>query len=218
MPRCFEEGETFAATRNRTAAPWGGVRVADNRKLFRRIDHPGDAHYLTWSCYRRIPFFKNQRCCEWLAEAIVRVARGQRWIVWGYVFMPDHVHLLVLPTTVEPGFSVSDAAKSIKQSVSRRTVNWIADNQPESLSRMLDVQPNGKSVHRLWERGPGYDENITDPLAIHNILVYIHNNPIRKQLVERPEDSRWSSALAWATRIQGDIPIDFDSFPMLVSC
>jgi len=193
------------------------VRVADNRKLFRRIEQPGDAHYLTWSCYRRIPFFKNDRCCEWLAEAIVRIARGQRWLVWGYVFMPDHIHLLVLPTVFEPAYSISVAAKSIKQSVSRRAVAWTRANQPDLLPRMLDVQPNGESVHRLWERGPGYDQNVTDPLAIHNILAYMHNNPVRKGLVECAEDWRWSSACTWASRVQCVIPIDFDSFPTLVT-
>jgi putative transposase len=190
--------------------------MAGNRKRFRRIDQPGDAHYLTWSCYRRIPFFENDPCCEWLAEAIVRVARGQGWRVWGYVFMPDHVHLLVLPTVFEAGYSVSDAAKSIKQSVTRRTVAWMQINHSELLEHMLDVQPNGKSAYRLWERGPGYDKNVTDPLAIHKILVYIHDNPVRKDLVDQPELWKWSSAATWANRKQGVVPIDFESFPTLI--
>jgi putative transposase len=190
--------------------------MANNRKRFRRIDRLGDAHFLTWSCYRRIPFFENERCCEWLAEAVVRVARGQGWKVWGYVFMPDHVHLLVLPTIFESGYSVSDAAKSIKQSVTRRTVAWIQVEQPEMLERMLDLQPSGKAAHRLWERGPGYDDNVSDPSAVHNMLAYTHANPVRKCLVERAEDWKWSSALAWMSRVQGAVPIDFESFPTLI--
>ena len=190
--------------------------MTNNRKLFRRIEQPGDAHYLTWSCYRRIPFFKSERCCQWLADAIVRVAKSHRLHVWGYVFMPDHVHLLMLPTVFKPGFLMRNAAKSIKQSASRQTVDWTTANQPDFLPRMLDIQPNGKSVHRLWERGPGYDQNVTDPLAIHNILAYMHNNPVRKELVDCAEEWRWSSAHMWSTRIQGPIPIDFNSFPTLV--
>lgn len=191
--------------------------MANNRKRFRRIDRLGDAHFLTWSCYRRIPFFEKERCCEWLAEAIVRVARGQGWKIWSYVIMPDHVHLLVLPTIFEPGYSVSDAAKSIKQSVTRRTVAWIQVEQPEMLERMLDLQPSGKAAYRLWERGPGYDQNAIEPLAIHNIIAYIHDNPVRRGLVETAESWRWSSALAWATRTHGVIPIDFDGVPTLIA-
>jgi len=190
--------------------------VVGNRKRFRRIDQLGDAHYLTWSCFRRIPFFKSERCCQWLAEAVVREVQSRRLIVWGYVLMPDHVHLLVLSTGLKPGFSVSDAAKSIKQSLAKRTVAWVKANQPDFHSSMLDLQPNGDSAYRVWQRGPGYDRNVTEALAIHNILAYIHDNPVRKRLVENAESWRWSSALAWARRTQGVIPIDFDSLPTLV--
>src|SRR5262245_22294475 len=152
--------------------------MVENRKRFRRIDQLGDAHFLTWSCFRRQPFFKSERCCRWLAGAIRRATMARHFLVWGFVFMPDHVHLLLLPTTEEP--SLSTIAKSIKQSASRRAVAWLRRNKRDALPRLLDRQPNGKAAYRLWERGPGYDQNITDPLAIHTILTYIHDNPVRK--------------------------------------
>ena len=35
------------------------------------------------------------RCCEWLAEAIEQARQRQDFLLWAFVFMPDHVHLIV---------------------------------------------------------------------------------------------------------------------------
>ena len=59
---------------------------------------PGHAHELTFSCYRKYPFFKAEaRCCEWLAEAIGAARQSQSFWLWAFVIMPDHVHLIVYP-------------------------------------------------------------------------------------------------------------------------
>ena len=55
---------------------------------------PGHAHQLTLGCYRGFPFLARDRVCRWLAEVIGQVRR-ELDIVWAYVFMPNHVHLLV---------------------------------------------------------------------------------------------------------------------------
>ena len=182
-----------------------------NRKEFRRIEEAGHAHSLTWSCYRRQPFFLSDRCGQWLADALRAIIEKWGIRVWGYCFMPDHVHLLVYPASTEP--SMSAIAKSIKQSVSRRAVAWLRRHNQAGLNRLLDLQPSGRKAHRIWHRGPGHDRNIVTPQAAHAELVYIHHNPVKANLTTTPEQWQWSSALAWATRQQHGIPIDFDSFP-----
>ena len=34
------------------------------------IHKPGDAHELTFCCYKRYAFLKAERTCQWLADAI----------------------------------------------------------------------------------------------------------------------------------------------------
>ena len=71
-----------------------------------RYNEPGHAHELTFSCYRRFRFLKAERTCQWLAHAI-DVARG-RWDfeLWAFVFMPEHVHLIVRPCGFNPEFRI----------------------------------------------------------------------------------------------------------------
>jgi putative transposase len=54
-----------------------------------------DLHFLTFSCYRRQPFFNNAARCGLFLQILERVRRRNRLVVLGYVVMPEHVHLLV---------------------------------------------------------------------------------------------------------------------------
>jgi putative transposase len=46
----------------------------------------------------------------------------------------------------------------------------------------------------FWQTGGGFDRNITEPQTLESMIDYIHQNPVRRGLVERPSDWVWSSA------------------------
>src|SRR6516225_4955404 len=64
------------------------------RKRCRRYNEPGRAHELTFSCYRRLPLLSRDRTREWLIEAIQAARAQERFDLWAYVVMPEHVHIL----------------------------------------------------------------------------------------------------------------------------
>ena len=51
---------------------------------------------------------------------------------------------------------------------------------------------------RFWQPGSGYDRNVVEMRAARNQIEYFHANPVRRGLVERPEDWEWSSARWYA--------------------
>ncbi|HWG21856.1 MAG TPA: transposase, partial [Terracidiphilus sp.] len=82
-----------------------------------RYQHCGDLHFLTFSCYRRLPFFGGVDARSLFESALERIRKSYRLAVIGYVVMPEHVHLLVN----EPARSSLDRViKSIKLSVALR--------------------------------------------------------------------------------------------------
>ncbi len=101
---------------------------------------------------------------------------------------------------------------SIKQPVSRKAVNFLKKNNPDGLKCLATSQQC--RPYRFWQKGGGYDRNITKVKAIIDLVRYIHNNPVRKGLVENAEQWYYSSAANWENIKQGPIPIDFDSFPV----
>jgi hypothetical protein len=42
---------------------------------------------------------------------------------------------------------------------------------------MEDRQPGGLVHHRFWQRGGGYDRNLTEPRTIWAEIANIHANP-----------------------------------------
>ncbi len=125
--------------------------------------------------------------------------------------MPEHVHFLLYPK--EETYSISDILKSIKQSSSRQVTDYLKANKPESLKYLETGQAERK--YRFWQKGGGYDRNYFTPDEIRKQVEYIHNNPVRRGLVERPEDWKWSSAGFWLTGKTGPVIIERDYFPLL---
>jgi len=178
-------------------------------KSCRRYNVPGDAHELTFSCYRNRQFVSAKRICKYLVESIVSSREEHQFDLWAYVFMPNHVHLLICPRG--PQYSISNILLSIKQPVSRKAISHLRNNNPDGLKYLATSQIH--RPYRFWQKGGGYDRNITKCKTIINLVRYIHNNPVRKGLVETASDWYYSSAADWEGVTQGPITVDFDSFP-----
>jgi putative transposase len=58
----------------------------------------------------------------------------------------------------------------------------------------LRVREGSRVRHRFWQAGGGYDRNVTEPETLRSMIEYIHNNPVRRGLVERADGWEWSSA------------------------
>jgi len=153
------------------------------RRTCKRYDVPGHAHYLTFSCFRGMPFLGKDRSREWTVGAIAAARRAKGFDLWAYVLMPEHVHLLVLP---REGARISEILKCVKQSVARRAVHWVRANRPAFLAVMRDQQPSGRSCYRFWQPGGGYDRNIWTAEELHEKVRYIHANPVRRGIVDHP--------------------------------
>ena len=179
-----------------------------HRKRCKRYNVYGDSHYITFSCFRRQPFLSRDRSCLWLAEAIDEARQCTSFDLWAYVFMPEHVHLLILPAK---DVAIGSILRAVKQRVARRAVPWVQQYAPAFLSRMAERRPDGRVIHRFWQPGGGYDRNIWSSQEIWEKVQYIHANPVRRGLVEHPKDWPWSSWRSWNEGVDGALRIDRQS-------
>ena len=97
--------------------------------------------------------------------------------------MPEHVHLLLSEAQKA---TLADALKSLKQGVSRRML--------------------GEAEH-LWQKRY-YDFNVRNERPFIEKLRYMHRNPVKRGLWERPEDWEWSSFRQHATGKEGAVEIE----------
>jgi putative transposase len=154
--------------------PWGLKRFHETRQL----------HFLTFSCYKRRPNFRSIESRTTFESALERVRQHYDLCVYGYVVMPEHVHLLVS----EPERStLAQAIKSLKQGVARRLALRAADS--------------------FWQ-ARYYDFNVWSERKFVEKLRYIHRNPVERGLVVSPEDWAWSSFRHYLRREAGPIEIE----------
>ena len=170
---------------------------------------PGDAHELTFTLYHRYPFLKAERTCQWLAEAIQAAKATYAFDLWAYVFMLDHVHLIVCPR--ERVYDIAKIRRAIKAPVARQALAHLEQHEPAWLDKLTTKR--GERVERhFWQPGGGYDRNINEADTLLAMIEYLHANPVRKKLCLRPQEWRWSSA-AWFYGMQ-PIPLAVDKIPM----
>ena len=180
------------------------------RKRVRSYNLPGHAHELTFSCFRRLQRLSRDRTRQWSVEAMEGARRRLHLSLWAYVIMPEHIHIIVHPQ--KPDYEVRLIRTALKVPVQRKALRWLRQNAPAFLQQLRDEQPNGKVHYRFWQRGGGYDRNVTDPATLRTMIEYVHNNPVRRDLVAKATDWPWSSARFYAGR--PDVPIRMDPPPL----
>lgn len=94
----------------------------------------GQPHELTFGCYHGYRFLERERVCLWLADSITRVKQELGMAVWAYVFMPNHVHLVVHFGNAE--VELARALRGIKWPVARKAIAFLRRSAPEWLSKL----------------------------------------------------------------------------------
>jgi putative transposase len=168
--------------------------MAKAKRLHRRnCNEPGHAHVLTFSCYRGFKFLTAERTCQWLADSIEEARAKFDFALWAYVFMPEHLHLIVWPR--QSVYEIAHIRHAIKSPVARKAIRYLEQESPEWLPRI--TRKRGTKNERLfWQSGGGYDRNIDQPETLMIEIDYVHMNPVRKGLIDRADGWKWSSA-AW---------------------
>jgi putative transposase len=168
------------------------VPIKAHRKRVKHVHQPGDLHELTFSCYRRMKLLTNNAWRARLSAAIDEAGQTIGCYLAAFVYMPEHVHLLVWG--IQRGEQVSQFLSRVKQPVSVQVHADLEKTQSRLLKRLLVRDRPGRQVFRYWQEGPGFDRNLFTVKAVQASIDYIHNNPVQRGLCQKARDWRWSSA------------------------
>jgi len=182
-----------------------GLRVrvfSSMRNPLRRFYGRGDPHFVTFSCYRRLPLLGTVSARNRFVRILKEVRLRHAFKLLGYVVMPEHVHLLV--SEPEKG-TPSTVLQVLKQKVSRALRGRGKKAVPGQLS--LPFSTVGKNATAFWQRR-FYDFNVWSSEKLREKLEYMHANPVKRKLVVHPKEWPWSSWSHYARRQEGLIGID----------
>jgi putative transposase len=181
-----------------------GLRVGFLKmpKGLKRYYGQGHLHFLTFSCYRRLPLLRTARARKIFLTALEKIRARYGFLVVGYVVMPEHVHLLLSePVKGTP----STVLKALKQRVSR-DLRRSRRRAPTSQLR-LSFSASGDELPRFWQ--PRFhDFNIWSAKKRAEKLDYMHANPVKRGLVKNPADWIGSSFRFYEMDEQAPVTID----------
>jgi putative transposase len=149
-----------------------------------RYQESGGFHFVTFSCYQRRPLLGFSAVYRVFERQLEAVRVRYRLVVAGYVLMPEHVHLLVGEPQKD---SLAGALQVLKQLTSRKL------KQP--------------GAAQFWQRRY-YDFNVHSEEKRVEKLRYMHRNPVKRGLVDKPEEWQWSSFRHYATGETGTVEIE----------
>jgi REP-associated tyrosine transposase len=171
-------------------------------KKLKRYYGRGDLHFLTFSCYQRLPLLRTVRARNLFVHALGKIRERYSFLVVGYVVMPEHVHLLI---SEPPKVTPSVVLKALKQRVSRdmrKNKRRVSEAQLR-----LPFMSADAGLSRFWQPR-FYDFNVYSRRKKREKLEYMHANPVNRGLVRNPGAWMWSSFLFYEKGERGLVPID----------
>jgi len=165
-----------------------------------------DLHFITCSCYRRRPQLGSAKRRNLFLRILEETRRKYRFVVHGYVLMPEHFHLLITePEVGDP----SVVLKVVKQRFARR-LNRGRKRSSSAQTTLWDATPDP-----VWQKR-FYDFNVWSESKRIEKLRYMHRNPVKRGLVEQPDHWRWSSFRAYFYGEPGPVRVNFQEWPMQI--
>ncbi len=143
--------------------------------------------FFTATCLNWQPLLHEDARKQILMDSLKFMVRENRIWLYGFVIMPNHIHLM---------WRRQDAwvDKSTEQMFLKFTAQQIKfrilDSCPVELESYRSTQ--GDRLYQFWERRPFKATMYNRKVALQK-LNYIHNNPVKARLCKRPEDYVFSS-------------------------
>lgn len=141
---------------------------------YQRIRIAGACYFFTVVTWRRKPIFIDDARVSLFREALRKVKVTRPFQIDAMVILPDHLHCLWRLPGGDADYS--GRWREIKK----------------AFSRQIDITTNHRNERMVWQRR-FWEHTIRDESDWRQHMDYIHYNPVKHGLVQRPGDWPWSS-------------------------
>ena len=170
-------------------------------------------YFVSFATVYWIDVFTRDLYLSILANSIDYCRKHKAMEVYGYCFMPSHIHLIFRSGDEDP----SGLLRDFKKYTAKKIIKTIEENPQESRKEWLlwMFEKAGKEnatvrFRQFWQQHNKPIELWSDKV-IQQKMEYIHNNPVTSGFVTNPTDWKYSSARNY----QGDhtiLEIDSDGY------
>ena len=182
-----------------------------------QISKQGAVYFLTLQVVYWIDIFSRKRYKEIIKENLNYCIEKKGLIVYSYVIMSNHVHLVVQ----SKNNNLSDLVRDFKKYSTARLLFSIQNETESRKEWMLKLFAHAASGHQrninyqIWTYENHAEEIYSNKFTLQKIK-YIHNNPVKAGIVERAEDYIYSSACDYIGE-KGIVNVDVINLHLLMS-
>ncbi len=161
----------------------------------------GEVYFVTDTVVDWVDIFTRPLYKHIIIESLSYCQKEKGLIIYAWVLMSNHLHAIVGSNSEN---KVSDIWRDFKKFTSKEIINTLKTDPQESrqewmLNRFEYAGKNDKKIKNMkfWQDGNDAQEIYLNDY-FNQKLNYIHENPVKAELVNRAEDYRYSSAIDWA--------------------
>ena len=158
------------------------------------------AYFVTITTVNWIDVFTRLNHKTTLIDSLRYCQQQKGLVIYAYVLMPSHLHMMC---RAKEGFELSNIVRDFKKYTSKKIIQNIQDEPESRREWLLDLFSKAsehlkrKQEYKVWQDGY-HAEEISGNTFIYQKLNYIHENPVKDRIVEKPEDYLFSSARNYA--------------------
>ena len=152
-------------------------------------------YFVTTRTKNGFPFFGNKDMSNLLVKEILLVQKIKKFNLFGYVIIPDHIHLLIQPNSVE---NISRIMFSIKKHYAHEANRILGYNSKkpapttvsgQTFARIREYVDNRKiKGKRFYWQLSFHDHIIRDEKDLYTHIEYIRYNPVKHGLTKDGEE------------------------------
>lgn len=151
-------------------------------------------HFLTQTVVAWLPVFSRPDLVEIVLDSWRFLQRERGIVILSWVIMENHLHWIAAGPDLSK--RVGESKSFTATSIIKRLQRMGAQTLLQELS-YFKLRHKTDQVHQVWQES-SHPQVIETEAVMWQKLEYIHNNPLRRGYVDKPEHWRYSSARDYA--------------------
>jgi len=177
-------------------------------------------HYVTFQIVGWIDLFTRKVYRDIIIDSLKFCQQNKGLEIYAFVVMSNHIHMLISSNTGR----LSETIKEFKSYAAKQILKEIELGTESRREWMLNLFEFAAKKHKRNEKyqvwtHDNHPEQIYSEKFILQKIHYIHDNPVRAGIVEKPEDYLYSSARSFAAKTcfldVVDMILPIDKLPLM---
>ncbi len=155
-----------------------------------QFEEPNKPHFMTLTICGWQPIFTQPETVQIILDSWIYLQKEGDFKLYGYVILENHIHFVAQSEDMQKDL------QRFKSYTARQIIDYLKAKNIKLILQQLAFYKKAhksESDYQLWQEG-SHPQLIESEDVLRQKLDYMHNNPVKRGYIDRPEHWRYSSA------------------------